>query len=62
MDIISAVLIIIGLAAFETVASIDNAIINADILSTMREWARRWFLTWGILIAVFVIRGLCRGS
>ena len=58
MDIISAVLIIIGLAAFETVASIDNAIINADILSTMRDRARRWFLTWGILIAVFVIRGL----
>ena len=41
MDIISAVLIIIGLAAFETVASIDNAIINADILSTMRERARQ---------------------
>ncbi|MBQ4414561.1 MAG: DUF475 domain-containing protein [Methanomicrobium sp.] len=58
MDIISAVLIIIGLAAFETVASIDNAIINADILSTMRARARRWFLTWGIIIAVFVIRGL----
>ena len=58
MDILYAVLIVIGLCVFETVASIDNAIINADILSTMKEWARKWFLFWGLLIAVFVIRGL----
>jgi len=58
MDIFNIVLIVIGLAIFETVCSIDNAIINADILSTMKEWARRWFLTWGIIIAVFVVRGV----
>ena len=57
MEIAYAVLVIVGLVAFETVASIDNAIINADILSTMKAWARRWFLTWGIIIAVFGIRG-----
>jgi len=58
MDILSAVLIVIGLCVFETVASIDNAIINADILSTMKAWARKWFLVWGLLIAVFVVRGI----
>ncbi len=47
-----------GLCAFETVSSIDNAIINAEVLSTMGQKARRWFLFWGILFAVFVIRGL----
>ena len=58
MEIAYAVLVVVGLVAFETVASIDNAIINADILSTMKAWARRWFLTWGIIIAVFGIRGI----
>jgi hypothetical protein len=56
MDIASAVLIIAGLILFETISSIDNAIINAEVLSTMGEWARRWFLTWGLLIAVVIVR------
>jgi hypothetical protein len=43
---------------FEIVSSIDNAIINAEVLSTMQERARKWFLFWGIIFAVFVIRGL----
>jgi hypothetical protein len=51
-------LIITGLCLFEIISSIDNAIINAEVLSTMGQRARRWFLVWGILIAVFVIRGL----
>lgn len=58
MDILSLVLIVAGLALFETVSSVDNAIINAQVLSTMGEKMRRWFLLWGLLIAVFVIRGL----
>lgn len=49
---------IVGLALFETVSSVDNAIINAEVLSTMGKKARRWFLTWGIFIAVFLVRGL----
>jgi len=57
MDILSIVLIIAGLCLFETITSIDNAIINAEVLSTMSEKARRWFLLWGLLFAVFVIRG-----
>lgn len=57
MDIFSAVLIVCGLILFEVVSSIDNAIINADVLSSMGERARRFFLTWGIFFAVFVVRG-----
>ncbi|MFA6524299.1 MAG: DUF475 domain-containing protein [Candidatus Paceibacterota bacterium] len=56
--IFSALLIILGLVLFETISSVDNAIINAEVLSTMSKRARRWFLTWGMFIAVFVVRGL----
>ena len=58
MDISSAVLIVFGLALFESITSIDNAIINAEVLQTMQARARRWFLTWGIFIAVFLVRGV----
>ena len=58
MDITSAILIVLGLALFESITSIDNAIINAEVLQGMQARARRWFLTWGILIAVFGVRGL----
>ncbi len=58
MDIASIVLIVLGLVLFEVVSSIDNAVINAEVLSTMSARARRWFLIWGILIAVFLVRGL----
>lgn len=51
-------LIVAGLVLFETVSSVDNAIINAEVLSTMQEKARKWFLTWGLLIAVFLLRGI----
>ncbi|MES2315588.1 MAG: DUF475 domain-containing protein [Patescibacteria group bacterium] len=56
--IISALLTILGLSLFETVSSIDNAIINAEVLHTMEPKARRWFLTWGFLFSVFIARGL----
>jgi uncharacterized protein len=55
---LSVILIVIGLSVFETVSSLDNAIINAQVLSTMDKHARRWFLSYGVLIAVFLIRGL----
>ncbi len=58
MDFISAGIVVTGLVLFETISSIDNAIINAQVLSTMQQWARRWFLFWGLLFAVFLIRGL----
>ena len=55
--IFSLVLTMLGLVVFEIVTSVDNAVINAEVLSTMSEKARRWFLTWGILFAVFLVRG-----
>lgn len=51
-------LIIGGLALFEIIVSVDNAIVNADVLSTMSAKARKWFLVWGLLFAVFIVRGL----
>ena len=54
----SALITIIGLSLFEAVSSVDNAIINAEVLTKMGERARRWFLTWGMFIAVFLVRGL----
>ena len=58
MDILAITLTVSGLVLFETVSSIDNAIINAEVLSTMSKKARKWFLVWGLLIAVFLLRGL----
>lgn len=58
MDLTGVILTILGLAVFESITSIDNAIINAEVLATMQARARRWFLTWGILIAVFGVRGV----
>ena len=58
MSIFSIILTVAGLSLFEIVSSIDNAIINAEVLHTMGPKARRWFLFWGILFAVFAVRGL----
>ena len=58
MDIFSIALTVLGLCLFETISSIDNAIINADVLSTMGKRARRWFLIYGLIFAVFIVRGL----
>jgi hypothetical protein len=58
LGIFSILLTIVGLCLFETISSIDNAIINAQVLSTMKERARKWFLVWGLIFAVFVIRFL----
>lgn len=57
MDVLPALLTVAGLALFETISSIDNAIINAEVLSTMGQKARRWFLLWGLIFAVFLVRG-----
>ena len=58
MDWFSIILIILGLVLFEIIISVDNAIINAQVLGTMSKRGRRWFLIYGILIAVFLVRGL----
>src|SRR3989344_7865170 len=56
MDLFSAILTILGLVLFETISSVDNAVINAEVLSKMSQRARRWFLLYGLLIAVFALR------
>ncbi len=55
---ISIILTILGLALFETISSVDNAIINAQVLSTMGPKGRKLFLFWGLLVAVFIVRGV----
>ena len=57
MELHFLILTILGLFLFEIITSIDNAIINAEVLSTMGQRARRWFLVWGFLLAVFFVRG-----
>lgn len=46
------------LATLEISLSFDNALINAKILAKMDVVWRRYFLTWGIIIAVFGMRAL----
>jgi hypothetical protein len=58
MDWFTLLLSVAGLAFFEIILSVDNAVINASVLKGMSDWARRWFLVWGIFIAVFVVRGV----
>jgi hypothetical protein len=56
--VLESILIIAGLSLFEVINSIDNAIINSEVLTTMSEKSRKWFMSWGILIAVVIVRGL----
>lgn len=58
MEIWIILLTVLGLSLFEVITSVDNAIINAEVLSGMSHKARRWFLLWGFIFAVFVVRGL----
>ena len=51
-------IVIFGLALFEIITSIDNAVVNAYVLKTLPEKYRKIFLVWGILFAVFIVRGL----
>jgi hypothetical protein len=55
---LTTIVIILGLIVFEVVSSVDNAIVNAHVLKTMSAKWRKIFLFWGIIFAVFIIRGL----
>jgi len=44
------------LSVLEVSLSFDNAVVNASILKRMDERWQQYFLTWGILIAVFGMR------
>lgn len=52
------IIIIFGLCLFEIISSVDNAIINAHVLKTLPEKYRKIFLFWGLLLAVFAVRGI----
>lgn len=52
------IIVIIGLVVFEVISSVDNAIVNAHVLKTVPEKYRRFFLIWGLLLAVFIMRGV----
>lgn len=56
--ITSMIITVLGLVLFEVISSVDNAVVNAEVLGTMSPKARRWFLLWGLLFAVFIVRGL----
>jgi hypothetical protein len=58
MDILQIIIVVFGLCLFEIISSVDNAIINAHVLKTLPDRFKRIFLFWGILFAVFVVRGL----
>jgi hypothetical protein len=58
MGFASIILTVFGLCIFETITSVDNAIINAEVLSTMSPRGRKWFLVWGLLFAVVLVRGV----
>ena len=59
---ITMILVILGLCLFEVISSIDNAVINAEVVATMQPKARRWFLLWGLLFAVFSTRTFAVGN
>lgn len=48
--------LVIILSILEVSLSFDNAVVNASVLKDMDEKWQRYFLTWGILIAVFGMR------
>lgn len=52
------IIVIFGLALFETVSSIDNAIVNAHVLATVPEKYKKFFLFWGLIFAVVIVRGV----
>lgn len=53
---LSAVFIAAILGVMEVSLSFDNAIVNAAVLKNMEQKWQHYFLTWGILIAVFGMR------
>lgn len=53
-----ALIVILGLALFEIISSLDNAIVNAHVLQHLSPKLRKFFLTWGMFMAVVVIRGV----
>ncbi len=58
MEIGTIIITVLGLCLFEIISSIDNAVINAEVLGTMSKKSQKWFLLYGFFFAVFIVRGL----
>ena len=58
MAIVEFLIVVLGLCTFEVISSVDNAIINAHVVKTLPEKFRKFFLFWGLIIAVFAVRGV----
>lgn len=56
--VFNIIIVIFGLCVFEIISSVDNAIVNAHILKTIPPKYQKIFLFWGLLFAVFIVRGL----
>ncbi len=55
-SIATVMTLVVILGVLEVSLSFDNAVVNASVLRHMDEKWQRYFLTWGILIAVFGMR------
>ena len=53
---VAGVFIAVILGVLEVSLSFDNAVVNATVLKRMSERWQMYFLTWGILVAVFGMR------
>lgn len=53
---INYILATLTLGVLETALSFDNAVLNAAYLKDMNKESKHWFLTWGMVIAVFGMR------
>lgn len=58
LGLFDAFVAIAGLIIFEVVNSVDNAIVNAYVLKSMSAKWRKIFLFWGLIFAVFIVRGI----
>jgi hypothetical protein len=58
MEIISLLLIVFGLCIFEIVNSVDNVVVDSEVLKTVKRSSRRIFLFWDMVFAVLIVRGL----
>lgn len=53
---LTALIDVFVLSLTEIAMSVDNAVVNADILKNMSAKYQRRFLTWGMFFALFVVR------
>lgn len=58
MDVVQFLVVLLGLCTFEVISSVDNAIINAHVIKTLPDKFKKFFLFWGLIIAVFAVRGV----